>query len=188
NVVSLFADRFGSALGALEDVQACTSDGTPPNITAPVGAGSTLTDHEGAALAYSDLVALYTALDQPYRSSSVWFTDRVGVAVLSKIITTEGFPLFSQQAGVPAIITDDSADGIMFRKLVYEVPLVASTGTGVLWHAAPETYAWGRRAGISVRANEAAGWATDSVAYRFTARFDGAMLDAAGWVGIENFI
>lgn len=192
NTVGLLSIRMGQAMGTLEDVQATQSLGTGAEITEAIWAGLTYTDLVAAALTFPAVAAVYFGVGQPYRPNGVWFVDAFAAQTLTTIVDSGGYPIFSTQAGVPGAIVDDSADGFIFRRPVFEVPLQPNTGSGVIQFMDPTTYGWGRREGMTARTSDSVSWAADAVNFKFTQRIDGLMLDEgavgnASRAGVENF-
>lgn len=182
NLVSFLAERAGSAFGALEDVQICTSNGTAPNITSALSSITETTEGTPATLNYADVVNLFYAMPEQYQAESVWLADSTVLSILSRIRASGGEPLFSMNIG-PANIVGDTAStslrgvvGQIFGRAVYNVPLAA----GSLFIANMSFYGILDGGGIAVKQSDSALWAADSIALRFTTRFDGAvMLPAA---------
>ena len=182
NLTSLLGQRMGQAMGQFEDVQACQSNGTAPNITENIKTGLTPTNIAGA-LSYDNVVALYFGVGQPYRMNGVWYANDKGAEALTKVRDSANYPIFSQQNARPGAIVDDSADGFVFRRPVYEVPLVSAVttnGEGSILFMDPSVYGWGRRQGMTARASDIPGWDNDRWAFKFTQRVDGTVIDAGG--------
>lgn len=179
NLVGIYASRAGRAMGAEEDVQFCTTDGIAPNVSEKIDDGATNVPLATVVtLDYAQMVTNYFALPQQYRMNAAWFGSGATLTILSSILDGNGRPIFSPGAGLPGVITDDSADGVVFRKPVYEVPLA----DGVLVFGEMRSYGVGTRAGITARVSEHASWSADLIEYKFTQRLDGIVLDAGAFV------
>jgi len=188
NTVGLLSQRMGQAMGQLEDVQACTSPGTGANITESIHAGLTPIEGGITALTYGDVASIYFSVGQPYRQNAVWYVNAAAAEALTKIASTDGYPIFSTQAALAGAIIDDSADGVMFRKNVFEVPLVGTVttnGDGVIVFMDPSVYGWGRREGMTARTSDSVSWSADAVNFKFTQRVDAIVLDVGGAAGVN---
>jgi len=173
NLMSLLAVKAGSSLGALEDTQICTSNGTTPNITAAI-VGQNVDEASTTVLVYEDLVKLYFALGKAYRTSPIWLGNAVTLRLVSQLVDGNSNPVLSFP-GAANVVTDVvGATGFIFNKPVYEVPLA----DGQLIFGDPSGYGFGRRAGITAAASEHADFASDLIQLKFTERYDGNMLDA----------
>lgn len=184
NLVSIYSERAGSAFGALTDVQICTSNGTAPNITESFASATVtaVTEAVAGTVGYADVLKLYYALPQQYRSGACWLATGDVLALLSAIRTTGGMPIFSQQSGYAAPVADDGpgSEGQIFRKEVYDVPMTA----GELWFGNPEFYGILEGGGITAKTYDIP--TADSTGFRFTTRWDGLMLLEAGFRQMEG--
>lgn len=174
NVMSLLGQRAGMAMGALEDVQICTSDGTAPNISAKI-AGGNVDEATTTVLIYEDLVALYFALGKVYRTNSVWLANSVTLTLLSTLMDGNDHPILKFPTQQPNVVSDaPGAIGSLFNKPVFEVPLV----DGTLMFGDPSGYGFARRQGLTVASSTESSFSADVVDLKFTERIDGQLLDA----------
>jgi len=174
NMVSLLAQRAGTSIGALEDTQICTSNGTAPNISAAISGGN-VDEAVSGTLSYADIVTLYFALGKTYRTNAVWLGDGTTLTLLSKLLDGNNLPIlrFPNQQ-VNAITDVPGAIGSLYNKPVYEVPLAS----GTLIFGDPTGYVFARRQGITAATSEHADFASDLVQFKFTERIDGNMVDS----------
>ena len=178
DLVSLFSERAGSALGALEDVQICTSNGTAPNITSAIITGVTeVTEAVSATLAYADVVSLYFAVPEPYRAGGSWLGDGTVMKLLSLIDDGNGRPIFQPSIDAPAVVGNTAGNvGSIFGRPVYDVPLAAGT---LMFGDFREGYGLLDAGGISVAISEHIRFLEDGIVFKFTTRFDGNILTVA---------
>jgi HK97 family phage major capsid protein len=103
---------------------------------------------------------------------------------LSSILATDGRPLLVSTMDSVNVVTDDpTAEGTIFRKPVYEVPV---TATFMHFANMRQGYAVGSRAGITSSASEHVGFVSDKVYFKFTSRFDGNNVDAEAGVTVSG--
>jgi HK97 family phage major capsid protein len=188
NVVNLLAVRAGGSLGALEDTQAGTSSGTAPSISAKL-AGGNVDEATSTELRLVDLISLYFAVGQAYRAGAVWLGDAAMLTGISGMLDTNGRPILNSVIESTRVITDDpNAEGTIFRKPVFEFPLAA----GIIFFGNVRAgYVWASRQGIEVEASEHVLFATDKIAFKFTERVDGNIVDAVAMkqmAGIATWI
>lgn len=187
NLVSLFAERTGSAFAALEDVQICTSNGTAPNITESLGSATitAVAEAVSATVGYADMVKMYFAVPQQYRSGAVWMASSTVLELLSTIRNANsGMPLFAPQAGAGLPITDvqPGVIGSIFGRPVIDVPLV----TTELFFGDPSYIGILDGGGITAKTSDSALWSADSIAFRFTTRWDALILLEAAFRQMEG--
>lgn len=177
NVVTLLANRAGSSLGALEDVQAGTSNGSAPNISAALTGGN-VAETTSTQLGFVDLRLLYFAVPQEYRDGAIWLGDANMMSGISSFVDSTGKPILQAFIDPPAPVTDDpGAIGTIFGKRVYEFPLAA----GILFFGnVGAGYVWASRAGITAEVSRDVLFASDRTAWKFTQRIDGNVVDQAG--------
>jgi HK97 family phage major capsid protein len=188
NIVSFFSERGGASLGALEDVQVCTSNGTAPNITGSLD-GTTITsvaEATSTVLIYEDLVDLKFAVPEQYRVGSVWFGNSVMMGFLSKILDGNGRPIFTPSGAAPATVGDvgPASEGVLLGHRVYDVPVA----DGGIYFGNPAFYAFGSRAGVRVEASADAGWDNDVTKFKITERFDGMFVLTDPWRSIDGIL
>ncbi len=174
NVIGMLSQRAGSAFGALEDTQICTTDGTPPNISAKI-AGGNVDEATSTVLIYEDLVKLLFALGKVYRTQAVWLANSVTLTLLSTLMDGNSKPVLQFPNEQPNVISDaPGAIGTLFRKPVFEVPLA----DGTLIFGDPAGYGFARRQGLTIASSTESSFSADVVDLKFTQRIDGQMLDA----------
>ena len=175
NIMSLLAQRGGAIIGTTEDIQMFKAgDGTPPNISAFLaGTGHTITAGD---LNFSDLLAMYYAVNQVYRGNAVWLVEATVLQALAGLMnTSSGQQFYMGLADKPGPITDDAtAEGTILRRPVYEVPLTA----GTIWFGDPRAASvMGTRAGITSSMSEHVKFDVDQIMWKMTQRFDGINTD-----------
>lgn len=183
NLVSIFAQRGGGALGVLEDNQVFRDgDGLGDNITR-IG-GTAYTEDVTNTLSYSDMLAMYFGVPQQYRDNAIWLIAADVLQGLSNVRDGNGRPIYQGLVDVPGPITDDpSAVGTIFRRRVYEVPFTA----GDVWFGDPMAqYAFGQRQGITVEVSQDYLFANRQVMWLITERFAGANLDNSASQYLES--
>lgn len=177
NVISFFASRAGAALGALEDLEFFKDGtGTAPHVTKL--AGTSYVETTPGTLGYGDVVAMYSALQQEYRSGAVWFASSSVLQRLANVRDGNGRPFYASLLERPAVIGDDGpqAVGALLGKPVYETVLSA----GDLWFGDPNlAYCIGRRQGIEVNVNDSIYADEFKVLFLISQRIAGNNLDAS---------
>jgi HK97 family phage major capsid protein len=184
NLVTVLSSRAGRALGAIREAQTGEDgDGLGNNIQ-EVLTGTAYTLDTINVLTYTDLVQMYFAVPQQYRASAAWLGAGDVLTFVSRLTNEAGgaglgFPIFSQQSGRPGVVTDDSADGVMMRKPVYEV----GTPAGQLYFGdVSQNYAFCRAEGLTAAVSTEAEFAAGLVQYRFEERYDGVNVDGVAGV------
>ena len=181
NLVSFFSDRAGSALGALEDVQFATSNGTAPNVTTSLVTGVTdVAEATSTVLTYKDLVKLFFALPKAYRRDALFAADGTTLQLLSTLIDANGRPILAPGMQQATVVEDTVPGqvGTVFGRPIVDLPFTS----GSLWVGSPKlAYGYLDGGPINVRTSEHVAWATDEVEWKITERFDGAVMlaDAA---------
>ena len=99
-------------------------------------------------MALVDVVAQYYTLPEQYRRNARWFGDSAMLTLLASLVDGNGRQMFTNALDSPIPINDidPAAQGILFGKLVYEVP----TPTLELYFGDPMWYALGNRTGIRI--------------------------------------
>ena len=179
NLVNIYTERAGTAIGAEEDTQICTSDGAAPNISEAISGGN-VAETTGEQLAYADVPKLYFSVGKAYRPNAVWLGGAVVLELLSGLKSDSGQPTLSFPGAANVVGDVPGATGTIFGRPVYEVPLAS----GRLIFGDPASYAFGRRDGIVATVSDQADFASDLVSFKFTERFDGRILDT---VGLKQF-
>lgn len=173
NVIGMLSTRAGSAMGALEDTQICTTDGTPPNISGKI-VGQNVAEATSTVLIYEDLVTLLFALGKVYRTNAVWLANSVTLTLLSTLMDGNSRPVLQFPTEQVNVISDAPGSiGTLFRKPVFEVPLA----DGELIFGDPLGYAFARRQGLTIATSTESSFSSDVVDLKFTQRIDGEMLD-----------
>lgn len=185
NLVTYFAERAGSAMGQLEDVQICTSNGTAPNITGSLGtpnadsAGAqTITAFAEAVagtLTYEDVVNIFFTVGKQYRTGGIWMGDAQMMRFLSTIEDAQGRTIFQPGLSAAMVVGDGAGAnqvGTIFNRPVVEVPLAS----GVLTFGDMSYYAILEGERMTVKSSDAPSWTTDLVDFKITQRFDGGLI------------
>jgi len=181
NLVSFFSERAGSALGALEDTQFATSNGTAPNITTSLVTGVTdVAEATSTVLTYKDVVTLFFALPKPYRRDAIFCADGTTLKLLSQLLDGNGRPIMAPGLSSPLVVEDTVPGSVasIFGRPVYDLPFTS----GTLWVGSPRlAYGYLDGGPLTIRTSEHVAWATDEVEWKVTERFDGAitLADAA---------
>lgn len=173
NIITLWAQRAGASMGALEDVQFMTSNGSAPNISEKI-TGIDFAEATPGVLVYADVVGLYRSVPEQYRAQASWLAGSDVLTLLDLLLDGNGRPIFSLNSGVVGVTGNDGADSTIFRKAVFEVPI-----TGVLIFGDIGSYGVGTRSGMTTAMSEHSDFAADLIAFKFTQRLDGIMLDTA---------
>ncbi len=182
NLISILGLRAGSALGALVDVQIATSNGTSPNLTEALSGGD-VAEATTTVLIYEDLVTLFFALAQVYRTGAVWLAGTVVLKLLSQMLDSSGFPILtfpgfgmaSPVGSGPAGVEETGQVGTIFGKRVYEAPF--ADGTLIFGNIA-QGYGFARRSGIVAKSSTHSKFNAGLVEFLFNERYDGRLLDA----------
>lgn len=184
NLMNVYATRAGMSLGALEDTQIATSNGTAPNISEAITGGAVTTATIGT-IVYDDLVTLFFALGKSYRPNGVWLGSAATLTGMSQLTDGNGNAVigFSNSMDARGPVGDVAPVAQIFNRPVYEVPLADGT---ILWGDVGSGYVFGRRAGITAAVSEHADFASDLVQFKFTERFDGLNVDDAAMKQISG--
>ena len=175
NLVTFFAERAGSAFGALEDVQFATSNGTAPNISESLESATigdiTIT---AGAINYNTLLSYFFTLPQQYHAGAVWLAASNVLQFISQIVDGNSRPLFIPNTQAAGPISDSpEVTGTLFGHPVMLLPLTA----GNLFFGNPNQYGILDDGAIEGATSEHALWTSDSIAFRFTQRIDGNVMD-----------
>ncbi|HEX9639748.1 MAG TPA: phage major capsid protein [Candidatus Krumholzibacteria bacterium] len=153
NVVNFFTTRGGASLAVLEDNEFfAAGTGSAPHVTKLSGTAFATTTT--GTLSYTDVVAMYAALPQVYRSNAMWFMAADVLGFMANVRDGMGRPFYQSLLDPPMALTDDAdagpmagAQGTLLGRPVHEVPLTP----GDIWFGDPNAcYAVGRRQGIRV--------------------------------------
>jgi HK97 family phage major capsid protein len=174
NLMQVYGERAGAAIGAAEDVQICTTDGVAPNLTEAI-AGGNVDEATTTVLIYEDLNTLFFALGKAYQPTSTFLAGTVVCTLLSNMLDTNGAPILRVPAAAPTPVTDATpqAIGTVLGRPIYHVPLAA--GTLILGDL--RGYAVVRRPGIFASMSTEVGFATDTIQFKFYERIDGRIID-----------
>ena len=176
NLVSFFAERAGSALGQLEDVQFATSNGTAPNVSAAVGAGVTdVAEATTTVLTYEDVVKLFFAVPTQYHQNAIWTADTTTLNLLSILLDGNGRPIFTPGLASPAVVGAGGSGqvGNIFGRPIFLMPYTSGT---LICGDQRLGYGYLDGGPINIRSSEHVAWATDEVEWKITERFDGQVL------------
>ncbi len=180
DLVSLFSERAGSAFGVIEDLQIATSNGTAPNISESLGS-ATITDVAEASagvITYEDLAKLLLNVPKAYRPFVGFFGAADVTVFLSQMVDGNGRPQLQSLQETPSLSAEGTqADGSVLGRRYYELPLA----NGEIFCGPPQEYGMLDGGGISMRVLSETLASTDAILYRFTERFDGAVLTNAAW-------
>lgn len=179
NLVSVFTQRAGARLGALEDEQFFRDGSTgveapnvvrlTPNLFSETTAGN---------LIYADLLAMYSNVQQEYRDNSRWLmASNVLQALAGVLSVSDGRPFYASLLDPPTPITDDaSAVGTLLGRPVHEVVM---TSGDAFFGDVRACYAIGRRRGITVAASEHFLFSSQRVVWLISERFAGNNIDTS---------
>ena len=176
SIVSFFAERAGSAFGALEDLEAAADgDGAADHFSSSLdnAAITEVTEATPGTLIYVDLVDLFFGLPEPYRVGSYWFTNSAFAGTfLSQMLDLNGRPIFSAGDAPMAVVGDAAAApsgvGTMLGRPVVIVPVQA----GSIYFGHPSYFGFLDGGGVRMRVLDQVAAATDDIEYRFTLRTD----------------
>ena len=178
NVVSIFTERAGSAIGEAEDVQVATSNGTAPNFTSSIESVTLTQVGNSPSIVYGDMISLWYGLPDPEQDDATWMASGAQLQNLSKLLDANGRPIF-EMANAPGTVVGDNSGmrGAMFGRPVIRSPFAeARIRVGNL-----QKYAILDGGGIRVRASEHVSFATDLVRYHIFERADGAVLETGAF-------
>lgn len=176
NLVSIYSQKAGSALGAFEEAQFWrTGNGTAPNASA-FAAGTAYAETTSGALGFVDVSTMYYNVGQQYRGAGAWFADSDVLGMLHRVVdAVNGRPFYQGLMDGPRALTDDpDAVGTLLGKPVYEVDTTAGT---IHFGDVSALYAVGSRAGIRSRTSEHALFTSDKVVWLWDERADGINVD-----------
>jgi HK97 family phage major capsid protein len=177
NLINLWGQRGGKAMGTLEDEQFFKEgDGTGNNISAFL-AGTAFNETTSGVFAFLDMNTMYYTVEQQYRQESVWLISSNVLQMISLLRNaTTGAQFYLGMTEKPGPITDDpTAEGTLFRRPVYEVPSTA----GTIWFGdIGASYLIGDRMGLQSSVSDQVRFETDEVVWKLTQRFDGQSIDA----------
>ena len=172
NLVQIYGVRAGEGIGALEDSQICTTNGTSPNLTEAI-AGGNVAEATTTVLIYEDIGTLFFALGKVYRRTAVWLANSVTLTLLTNMVDSQARPVLNFPNAPNAITDVPGSIGILFGKPVFEVPLA----DGTLLFGDPRGYGFVRKGGIVAKMDASVGFASDTVQFKFTERVDGRIID-----------
>ncbi|GAF69424.1 unnamed protein product, partial [marine sediment metagenome] len=105
NIMQLYGERAGAAIGAAEDTQICTSAGTSPDFTEAI-AGGDVTETTSTELVYEDLNLIFFDLGKAYQPNSTWLAGTVVCRLLSNMVDSNGQPTLKLPSQAPGPVTD----------------------------------------------------------------------------------
>lgn len=176
NAVNLFVTRAGLAIGAAEDVDFATSDGTHPNASEAL-AGGNVDEATTTVLTTPDLYKLYRAVPKAYRGPGcAWLANGTTLTLLDSLEDGNGRPILNNpQQNITPVGDSPGNEGFIFRHPVFEVPLANGQ---LIFGNIRAGYAIGRREGISVRMSEQAEFSAGIVQFMIEERYDAVIQDA----------
>ena len=174
NMANQLTRVAGSAIGAEEDIQICTSTANLGDITEGLDA-ATITDVQETTvttIGWEDIVAIYYALPEQYRRNAKFFAASTTMSDIVQIADGNTRPIFVSQMEAPRAINDIDPDavGLLLGKPVYEVPVADD----VIYFGDPQWYALGQRSGIRVDADRAV--STGLTTWVIDERIDGRVI------------
>lgn len=175
DLVSIYAQRAGAAMGALEDVQVATSNGTAPNIQEALS-GTAHAEATSTVMIYQDLVSQFFATPEPHRMQSIWLGNAVTLELISTLMDGNDRAQVIGNNSNMAAVTDVGGIGTLLNRPVVEFPLA----DGALWFGEPSAaYAIGARQGLQTSMSEHVEFLNGRVVFKFNERLDGVNLDPA---------
>jgi HK97 family phage major capsid protein len=172
DLTAFFAERAGAAFGQLEDVEICTAASTP-TVTA-VLTFTNFAEASANTLTYVDIVNMWYDIPEQYQANATWLCGGPMGSFLSRLAYSGGIAPVLVPAN-PSYTIGDGANvqGTIFGRPVVICPLAA----GVLTCANLKIgYGILDDGGVEVESSNHAGWSTDTILWKFTRRFDGAVL------------
>jgi HK97 family phage major capsid protein len=184
NVMTMIAPNVGRGIGLKEDTMILQTDGVSPNITGAL-AGGAVSEATANSLYAVDLATIFFALGKAYQPGATWLAGTLVATILTNLTDGNGNQVLQTGNGARMPVTDapiTSAIGTIFGRPVYHVPAVA----GDLIFGDLTSYGIVRKGGIEAKVSTDVGFASDTVQFKFTQRWDGQMLDAAGIKEIQG--
>jgi HK97 family phage major capsid protein len=174
NLMEVYGERAGAAIGAAEDLQICTTGGTAPDLTEAI-AGGNVDEATTTVLIYEDLNTLFFALGKAYQPNSVFLAGTVVCTLLSNLMDGNDHPILKVPGQTPRPVTDamPQAIGTVLGRPIYHVPL--ADGTLILGDI--RGYGLVRKGGIFASMSTEVGFATDTIQFKFYERVDGRIID-----------
>jgi HK97 family phage major capsid protein len=174
NLMSIYGERAGAAIGAAEDTQICTTDGVAPNLTEAI-AGGNVDEATTTVLVYEDLNTLFFSLGKAYQPNATFLAGTVVCTLLSNLMDGNDHPILKIPSQAPSPVTDATpqAIGTVLGRPIYHVPLAA--GTLILGDL--RGYGFVRKGGIFASMSTEVGFATDTIQFKFYERVDGRIID-----------
>lgn len=197
NLVTFFAERGGSRLGQLEDEQFCAGPSGDPNVTESLEQATitAVAETSSGELTYLDVVALFFALPEQYRTTGVyWMGNSLMMQILSQILDGNGRPIFTPGLAAPQVVTSEApplgAVGSIFGHPVLELPFTTATSptSADLWVGVLNNYGILDGGGITVRASEHTRWDDDVMSWKITERIDGVVLLEDSFRNMEGIV
>lgn len=187
NIAQALTVVAGGAIGAKEDAMICTATGNAGEFTQGLTAATVTDIAETTAntIGFVDIVAVYFAVPEQYRSGACWFAGSSVLSQLTRLLDLNGRPILLNGLDAPRAINDadPNAVGTILGHRVYDVPLPATTPTANLFFGDPRWYALGNRAGIRVDTERAV--TTGNRQWVIDERADGRVIPTSA-VGTNN--
>lgn len=182
NVVPVFVQLMGDALGELEDSEFLKAGtGSSPHVTKL--AGVAFSETTSGILSYTNVLGMYSSVPQRYRSNARWLVNGTVLQLLANVRDGFGRPFYQSLVDPPVSIGDDenggpdgSRVGTLLGKPVHEVDLTAGD---IYFGDVFRNYAIGRRRGITVEFSKDFYFDTRRVIYLVTERIAGNNIDTS---------
>jgi HK97 family phage major capsid protein len=185
NLMQIYSQGAGEAIGAAEDTQICTTNGATPNLTEAI-AGGEVTGASTTVIVYEDLNTLFFALGKAYQNRSSILAGTLVCTLLSNMMDgVSGAPVLKVPSQAPGPVTDvvsPNAIGTVIGRPIYHVPL--ASGTIILGDI--RGYGFVRKGGIFASMSSEVGFATDTIQFKFYERVDGRIIDDVAMKGTVN--
>lgn len=178
NLVSLFTERSGQAIGKEEDVQIATSPGTAPDFTQSVEGATLTTVANTAAMTYAELVNLWYGVPDGEQDDSAWFASSAVLGFLSAAQDLNDRAFFEMSTAPPTVVGDrEGMRGTIFGRPVYRAPFAEARLRIGNWRK----YGILDGGGIRATASEHSLFSTDLVEFHIFERADGAFLETGAF-------
>ena len=182
NVVPVFVQLMGDAIGKLEDSQIIrTGSAGAPGLAKMTGVAYSETT--SGALGYQDVAGCYYALPQQYRDDAMWLVNGTVLSLMANVRDGQGRPFYSSLLQPPMVMDDSStgnrmagAVGTLLGKPVHEVD---STAGDVYFGDPFRNYTMGRRRGLTVESSRDARFETRRIVWLVSERVAGNNIDTS---------
>lgn len=173
SVIDYLASQFAQLLGAEEDKQFFTGNGSSKPTGLRTYSPSASNAQAGSSLAYSDILTLFMSLAEQYRTNGVFATSPTGIRLLMGLADSNSRPIFmpSWEAGKPATL---------FGRPLIEVAdwptnLGAHSNTTEIWFGDLSQYVIADRQGLQISVSTERYWDSDQVGIKAIKRIDGEL-------------